>query len=78
MTPSSYPMTAATRAEARAVFDQHCDMNGIGYLTVEDVDGERVCFLYDAKGYCLIASRHGQYDLINYAIANGITIRSRH
>lgn len=73
-----YPETAAERQQAREVFDRHCDMQGIGYVTTEDEGGEPIYLLYDAKGHCLRVSRHGQFDLIQYAIMNGITIQRVH
>ncbi|NTF67959.1 hypothetical protein [Rhizobium rhizogenes] len=53
-------------------------MPGIGYIVMEIIDGERVCYLYNGEGEALIGSRSGMVPLINFAINRDMTLLTRH
>lgn len=74
----NYPTTADEREAARQVFAAHTNMTSIAYVRLENEDGKVCHVLYDAKGYCLVASCSGQFEIIRHAISNGITIVSVH
>ena len=66
--------TASEREQACSRFDRA----RLGYITVFDDGTERVCFLHDAEGIEIVASRVGQVPLNVYAAEHGIELLTRH